>query len=167
MVLTSRIALVFALVFATGCGEKAQDAADKAKEVAGAAGEKAKVAGEKAVDGAKKAMAGAQGGLIAIAAEALLAPVPADTPYVMANLAPLPADFQAKTAEFKQRLEQGATLDDLFVDNLRHAMSAEPDSAILVMPDGRRVNVLDVQKQALDDLLAIFDSKSAAANVGS
>ncbi|MCA9527244.1 MAG: hypothetical protein KC549_13220, partial [Myxococcales bacterium] len=96
MVLTSRIALVFALVFATGCGEKAQDAADKAKEVAGAAGEKAKVAGEKAVDGAKKAMAGAQGGLTAIAAEALLAPVPADTPYVMANLAPLPADFQAK-----------------------------------------------------------------------
>ena len=69
MVLTSRIALVFALVFATGCGEKAQDAADKAKEVAGAAGEKAKVAGEKAVDGAKKAMAGAQGGLTAIAAE--------------------------------------------------------------------------------------------------
>ena len=53
-----------------------------------------------------------------------------------------------------------ASLDDLFVDNLRHAMSAEPDSAILVMPDGRRVNVLDVQKQALDDLRKTPDGDS-------
>ncbi|MEZ4469580.1 MAG: hypothetical protein R3F60_02020 [bacterium] len=105
MVLTSRIALVLSLLFAVGCGDKAQDAADKAREVAGAAGEKAKVAGEKAIDGARHAMAGAQGGLAAVTAAALLAPVPADTPYVMANLAPLPADFSAKL---------GTALDPLF-----------------------------------------------------
>jgi hypothetical protein len=58
-----------------------------------------------------------------------------------------------------------AALDDHLVDNVRHALAAEPDSMILRMPDGGEVSILDVTKNVLDDMRKTPDGASKARQI--